>query len=162
MGVFNEGGGKAARMSDIEPDREPRPSLSPLAFSFSSSIPKKPSRLAVLPRSRFDANFVALLISSGRLLELPLASSPSRTASRSSLAGLFMPRSLIEGGTMPRGVPAPLGPIAPPFSRLPSTSMTRGSNGDFGVLAPDVLALPPFDVGALGLRGAGTAEVSSR
>lgn len=124
-------------------------------------MPKKPSRLAVLPRSRFDANLVALLINSGRLLELPLACSLSLTASRLSLAGLFAPRSLIDEGTEPKGVAEPLDPIAPPFSRPPSTALTRGSKGVVGVLVPDVGTLVLFEIGALGLRGAGTAEVSS-
>ena len=131
-----------------------------LAFSFSSSIPKKPSRLAVLPRSRFDASLVALLISSGRLLELPLASF-SFTASepRLSLAGLLSPLSLIEGGVVLKDA-APLGPSAPPFSRPPSTCFTLGSRGVVGVLDPDVGVLPPLEVAALGRNGAGTAEVS--
>ena len=119
VGEASEGDGNRARMSDIEPGREPRPCLS---FSFSSSIPKNPSALAVLPRSRFDANLVALLINSGRLLELPLACSLSLTASRLSLAGLLVPRSLIDGGTEPKGVAEPLDPIAPPFSNPPRTA----------------------------------------
>ena len=121
-------------------------------------MPKKPSRLAVLPRSRFDASFVALLISSGRLLELPL--SCSLTASRLSLAGLLCPFSLIEGGVVLKEE-VPLAPNAPPFSRPPSTCFTLGSKGVVGVLDPDVVALPPFEVGALGRKGAGIAEVSS-
>lgn len=157
-GEANEGDGKRASMSDIEPDRELRPCLS---FSFSSSMPKKPSALEVLPRSRFEANFVALLINSGRLLELPLDCSLSLTASRLSLAGLLVPRSLIDGGTEPKGVAEPFDPIAPPFSNPPRTAFTRGSSGVVGVLAPDVGTLVLLDVGALGLKGAGYAEASS-
>ena len=161
FGVTGEGDGKAASMSDIEPEREPRLCLSSLAFSFSSSMPKKPRRLAVLPRSRLDASLVALRISSGRLLELPLDCSLSLTASRLSLAGLLVPRSLIDGGTEPKGVALPLDPIAPPFSKPPSTALTRGSRGVVGVLVPDVGTLVLFEVGALGRSGAGIADVSS-
>lgn len=155
VGVVIEGEGNAAIMSDMDPAAE----WFLLAFSFSSSMPRKPSRLAVLPRSRFDASLVALLISSGRLLELPLPS-PSLTASRFSLAGLFSPLSLIEGGVLLKDE-VPLGPSAPPFSRLPSTCCTLGSRGVVGVLDPDVDTLPPLDVAALGLNGAGMNEVSS-
>ena len=72
-----------------------------------------------------------------------------------------MPRSLIDGGTEPKGVAEPLDPIAPPFSKPPRTALTRGSSGDVGVLVPDVGTLVLFDVGALGLSGAGYAEASS-
>jgi len=145
-------------MSDIDPGRDVEWFL--LAFSFSSSMPRKPSRLAVLPRSRFDASLVALFISSGRLLELPLPSF-SLTASRFSRAGFLSPLSLIEGGVVLKDE-VPLGPSAPPFSRPPSTCCTLGSRGVVGVLDPDVSTLPPLDVDALGLKGAGIAEVSSK
>lgn len=98
-------------------------------------------------------------MSSGRLLELPLPSF-SFSASRFSLAGLFSPLSLIEGGVVLKDE-VPLVPSAPPFSRPPSTCCTLGSRGVVGVLDPDVGALPPLDVAALGLNGAGIAEVSS-
>lgn len=74
VGVEGEGDGKAARISEIEPD-EP---LAAFSFSFSSSFrfsrSSIPIRLAVLPRSRFEASFVARLMSSGRLVALPLGS----------------------------------------------------------------------------------------
>lgn len=66
----------------------------------------------------------------------------------------------MEGGVVLKD-DTPLGPSAPPFSRPPSTCFTRGSSGVVGVLDPDVLALPLFEVAAPGLRGAGTADGSS-
>lgn len=159
VGVVIDGEGNAAMMSDIDPGRDPRGEWFLLAFSFSSSMPRKPSRLAVLPRSRFDASLVALLMSSGRLLELPLPSF-SLTASRFSLAGFFSPLSLIESGVVLKDE-VPLGPSAPPFSRPPRTCWTLGSRGVVGVPDPDVGTLPPLDVAALGLNGAGIADVSS-
>ena len=158
-GVAIEGEGNAARISEIDPGRDPRGERFLFALSFSSSMPKRPSRLAVLPRSRFDASLVALLISSGRLLELALTSF-SLTASRLSLAGLFSPFPLIEAGVVLKAE-GPLEPSAPPFSKPPSTCFTLGSSGVVGVLDPDVVTLPPLDVAALGRKGAGTAEGSS-
>ena len=78
-GVPLLGGGKEASMSDIEPERRrSRFSGSPKSSMF--------CLLAVLPRSRFAASLVALLIRSGRLVLLPRAS-VFRTASRSSEGG---------------------------------------------------------------------------
>lgn len=62
-----------------------------------------PRRLAVLPLSRLDANSVALLISSARLVVLPLASM-SRTASMSSFAGLLFTGTLL---LIPGLIPSP-------------------------------------------------------
>jgi hypothetical protein len=67
------GSGKAESISDRLPDAR-------LAFSLALNMSSIPSRLAVLPLSRFEASFVARLINSARLVVLPRASA-SRTAS---------------------------------------------------------------------------------
>lgn len=71
--------------------------MSPMDFEscfFSGGAPasqkSKPSRLAVLPLSRFAANRVARLINSGKLVRLPRASA-SRTASTSRRGGRGLP-----------------------------------------------------------------------
>ena len=85
VGVARDGEGKAASMSAMEPSREP---FGDLSFSLASRMLRRPSRLAVFPRSRFEANFVARLINSGRLLELP-RTSESLVAARFSRGGLL-------------------------------------------------------------------------
>lgn len=137
VGVLREGEGKAARMSDIEPGLDPRVDWN-RALSLSSSIFKKPNRLAVRPRSRFAASLVARRINSGRLLVLPRVPSFSFTASRLSLAGRFPPFSLIVEVVGLNGDVLPLDASAPPFSRPPRTCFTLGSKGVVGVLDPEV------------------------
>ena len=131
VGVASEGEGKAASMSDIDPDRE-----GCLDFSFSfSSISSMPIRLAVFPRSRLDASRVALRISSGRLVALPLGSD-SLTASSFNRGGRFPPLSLIEPAVEALGV-VPAVDRAPPFSSPAIILATRGSTGDVGEAAPE-------------------------
>lgn len=99
-------------MSDIEPSPFAAFSLS-LSFSLAFNKSSIPIRLAVLPRSKFEANFVARLMSSGRLVALPLPST-SFGSSRFKRGGRLNPFSLIEGTD---GEAVPLDARAPPFSR---------------------------------------------
>ena len=99
-------------MSEIEPVREPLPALSLDSLSFAFSISSMPTRLAVLPRSRFEANFVARRMSSGRLVALSL---PSLVAFRFRFGGRLVPFPVI--GAAVEGEAVPLEARAPPFSR---------------------------------------------
>lgn len=90
-----------------------------------------PTRLAVRPRSRFEASLVARRMSSGRLVELPLAS-PVCAASTFSGGGRLSPFSLIDGAVEVIGEAVPFESKAPPFSRPPSISVTLGSSGEVG------------------------------
>ena len=112
-------------MSEIEPVRGPLPALSLDSFSLASSMPSMPSRLAVFPRSRFEANFVARLMSSGRLVALSL---PSFVAFRFKFGGRLVPFPFIDAAV--EGDAVPLEASAPPFSRWPRIWSTLGSTGD--------------------------------
>ena len=133
VGVARDGEGKAASMSAMEPSREP---FGDFSFSFASRMLRRPSRLAVFPRSRFEANFVARLINSGRLLELP-RTSESLVAARFSRGGLLAFFVCCAGSG---DVVLPV-PIAPPFSRLPRIWLIRGSKDVTGVTLPELGAL---------------------
>ena len=130
--------GKAAKISDIEADPEPLPALSLASFSFAFNISSIPRRLAVLPRSRFEASFVARLMSSGRLVALPLAN-PCVDASKLRRGGRLEPLLFITGS----GEAVPLEARAPPFSRWPRIWFTLGSIGDpVGDGSPKYRVLP--------------------
>ena len=114
------GAGKAEIMSDMVDSRLARGR--PPSFSSSPSMSSMPSRLAVLPRSRFPASLVALRISSVRLVVLPLASI-SLTASMSSFGGLF---------TTPRlSLKPPVGCLMPRPSRASEDCIDLSELGDF-------------------------------
>ena len=125
VGVVGEGVGKAAKISESEPEPEPLPALSFASLSFAFNRSSIPMRLAVLPRSRFEASFVARLMSSGRLVALPLPI-PCADASKLRRGGRLKPLSLIAGS----GEAVPLEARAPPFSRWPRIWFTLGSIGD--------------------------------
>ncbi len=127
FGVCMEGEGKALSISDIDPVRDPCPDLSALSLRMLSM----PTRLAVRPRSRFEASLVARRMSSGRLVELPLVS-PACAVSRFSRGGRLSSFSLIDGADEVIGEAVPLESKAPAFSRPPSISVTLGSSGDVG------------------------------
>lgn len=124
--AVEDGDGNALSMSEIERFRPACPLFS-LSFAFKTS--SMPIRLAVLPRSKFDASLVALLISSGKLVAL----FPLRTAfggSRFKRVGRFGPFAFIEGAVEVEGVVVSLEASAPPFSRWPRISPILGSIGD--------------------------------
>jgi hypothetical protein len=81
------GGGKFA---SIPPRDEPSDGRCRSGFSLSPTIQSIPSRLAVLPRSRFAASRVARRMRSGRLVSDARASA-SRTACTSRFGGLLVP-----------------------------------------------------------------------
>ena len=86
-----------------------------------------PSRLAVLPLSRFDATRVALLMRSGKLVKLPRTSA-SLTAFMFSGGGRLV-EPPASGDVTGSGVPCCK---APPFCRPPIISRTRGSTAGDG------------------------------
>ncbi len=114
MDAVGEGEGKAARMSEIEPDFEALPDFSRISLSLALSMSSMPMRLAVLPRSRLVASFVARRISSGRLVELPRTGLSLALLVRFKGGGLFSPFSVCSDRT---GETVPLDESAPPFSR---------------------------------------------
>ncbi len=116
MEAVGEGDGKAARMSDIEPDFEGLPDFSRISLSLAFNISSMPIRLAVLPRSRLVANLVARRMSSGRLVVLPRTGLSFALLLRLSGGGLLRPFSFLSEGS---GEAVPLVEIAPPFSRWP-------------------------------------------
>ena len=128
VGVRTEGDGNAFSISEIDPVLDPRPDFSALL----SRMFSMPIRLAVRPRSRFEASLVARRISSGRLVALPLAS-PACAASRFSGGGRFSSFPVTDGAPEVIGEAVPLESKAPAFSRPPRISVTLGSRGDVGV-----------------------------
>ena len=128
VGVRTDGEGKALSISEIDPVLDPCPDFSALSFRMFSM----PIRLAVRPRSRFEASLVARRMSSGRLVALPLVISPACAASRFSGGGRLGSFSLIDGAVEVIGEAVPLESRAPAFSRPPSISVTLGSSGDIG------------------------------
>ena len=128
VGVRTDGEGKALSISDIDPVREPCPDFSALSLRMFSM----PIRLAVRPRSKLEANLVARRMSSGRLVALPLPTSPACAASRFNGGGRLNSFSLIDGAVEVNGEAVPLESRAPAFSRPPSISVTLGSSGDVG------------------------------
>lgn len=142
FGVCTEGEGKALSISEIDPVRDPCPDFSALSLRMFSM----PTRLAVRPRSRFEASLVARRMSSGRLVELPLVS-PACAASTFSGGGRLSPFSLIDGAVEVIGEAVPLESNAPPFSRPPSISVTLGSNENVGdrVSGDGAVLDRPFD-----------------
>ena len=111
--LVGEGDGNAARISEIEPDFDALPDFSRISLSLALSMSSMPIRLAVLPRSRFVANLVARLMSSGRLLALPRPG-PSFAPSRFNGGGRLNP---LEFRSDKSGEALPLEERAPPFSR---------------------------------------------
>ena len=106
-----------------------------------SSIPR---RLAVLPRSRFEATRVARRMRSLKLAKLPrefvLLGSTSRRGGRRRTGGAGVMGVVgIVGGVVPCS-------IAPPFSKLPKMVCTRGSSGGvWGDSGPNDEASRCFD-----------------
>lgn len=103
-GVPMAGAGNAESMSDMEESRLPGGRLPSRSLDL-PNISSMPSRDAVLPRSRFDASFVALLMRSVSDVVEPRASM-SRTASMSRRGGRFEASRFVErprpGAPMPR------------------------------------------------------------
>ena len=128
VGVRTDGEGNALSISEIDPVLDPRPDFSALL----SRMFSKPTRLAVRPLSRFDASLVARRMSSGRLVELPLAS-PACAASRFSGGGRLGSFPATDGVPEVIGEAVPLESRAPAFSRPPRISVTLGSSGEVGV-----------------------------
>ena len=128
VGVCTEGEGNALSISEIDPVRDPWPDFPALSFKMFSI----PTRLAVRPRSRFEASLVALLISSGKLVELPRPS-PACAASRFNGGGRLSSFSLVDGAVGVIGEAVPLESKAPAFSKPPRISVTLGSRGDVGL-----------------------------
>lgn len=130
-GVAIAGGGKEARMSEIEPDRLFSEFDSDLLRSSSNQF--IPNLLAVLPRSRLEASLVARRIKSGRLVRLPRASA-SLTTSTLSRGGRLEPTlcEKVVGSVGVWRLFESMSGSAPPFSSPPRIWSTRGSFGASG------------------------------